>query len=856
MQAPSALLPIQDMSELSSQSPHRHNIANKRRHTAYSKKSRFKKFLKLLVLGTLILGVLGALAGWGLYSFVTERYEKWAMEFDLERINDLEKPSIIYDRNGEEIGRIYVENRSYVTLDKVSPNMINALIAQEDSRFREHPGYDLIGMSRAALELLRANGDVNQGASTITQQLARNAYDLKSRALARGENGFGRKIVEIFLAKRITERYSKDQVLEFYLNRVYLGSGYYGIRSASLGYFGKEPSELTTREAASIAALIKNPNGLSPLRSPEKNLKWRNHVLERMAKAGYITLEETERLKNMPLGLNPKPLQRKVSHIYERIANQITQYLGEDRVNAAGLKIYTTLDKNLQETSETALRQALETIEARPGYKHIKASSFQNGQDTPPAYLEGSVLIVDNATGAILAYHGGRDYNKRQYDAIELGARPPGTSILPILYATAFDSGYSPASKVLDDAIDNRLTGIGGVEGILGEWGTETPKSRYEGNITSREALSQSKIAASLRLGMELGPKPFIKKMQEFGIRKPIREAGTEVNPVYRPRIYVGTEPASLKEMTMAFTAIPNGGERPENLYFLDRVEDETGYVIWESPQALGDRKKVRATTSATAFQLHSILQDSLKRGSASKVAPLLPEKFNGAIKTGTTYNFADNWMFGYDSRITCGIWIGFLEGKKPIYDGAFSSDTCGKAMAKILDATVRIFPAKELTPPDTVESVEICTKSGMRATRNCYEQEADDNGTNPKYRLTTITEYLRKGDLSLPFCNLHGEESISLEMFASSAGPGSKARILPVIPILPRQAALLGKDPYHTEQITAPSLRNYDFLPSNANEAPAAQAIEDESSIYDSSESTISLPAPKSIQLDMPDIE
>lgn len=852
------------MSELSSQSPQRHPLTNKRRHSAYAKKNRFKKILRLALLGIFVLTILGALSGWGLYTFITERYEKWAMEFDLERINDLEKPSIIYDRNGEEIGRIYVENRSYVTLDKISPNMINALIAQEDSRFREHPGYDLIGMSRAAVELFRASGEVNQGASTITQQLARNAYNLKGRALSRGENGFGRKIVEIFLSKRITERYSKDQVLEFYLNRVYLGrsysggGGYYGIRSASLAYFGKEPSDLTTREAASIAALIKNPNGLSPLRAPEKNLKWRNHVLDRMAKGGYITTDEAERLKEMPLGLNPKPLQRNTSHIYERIANQITQYLGEDRVNAAGLKIYTTLDKNLQEISGKALHQALDAIESRPGYKHPKASSFKSGQKAPYAYLEGAALIVDNATGAILAYHGGRDYEKRQYDAIELGARPPGTSLLPILYATAFDSGYSPASKVLDDAIDNRLTGIGGVEGILGEWGTETPKSRYEGNITSRLALSQSKIAASLRLGMELGPKPFIKKMEDFGIRKPIREAGTEVNPVYRPRIYVGTEPASLKEMTMAFTAIPNGGERPDNLYFLDRVEDETGYVIWESPQALGDRKKVRATTSATAFQLHSILQDSLKRGSASRVASLLPTQFKGAIKTGTTYNFADNWMFGYDSRITCGIWIGFLDGKKPIYDGAFSSDTCGKAMASILDTAVKQFPDKEITPPDTVESVEICTKSGMRATRNCYEQEPDGNGQNTKYRLTTLTEYLRKKGDKLPFCNLHGEEAISLEMFASSAGPGNKARILPVIPILALQSALIGKDPYHTEQITAPAKHNYDLLPSGTDEAPAAQAqeIDDEASIYDSSESAISLPPPANIQFDMPDID
>ena len=209
--------------------------ANKRRHPKAKPRKRFWSFIRKLVLWCLVMAAIGAAVGYFGFMMAWKRYDNWAAEFDLERINDLEKPSIIYDRNGEEIGRIYVENRSYVTLDKISPAMINALIAQEDSRFREHPGY------------------------------ARNAYDLKNRAKARNEGSFGRKFVEIALARRITERYSKDQVLEFYLNRVYFGSGFYGIRAASLGYFGKEPADLTTREAASIAALIKNPNGLSPL---------------------------------------------------------------------------------------------------------------------------------------------------------------------------------------------------------------------------------------------------------------------------------------------------------------------------------------------------------------------------------------------------------------------------------------------------------------------------------------------------------------------------------------------------------------------------------------------------------------
>ena len=217
--------------------------ANKRRQPKAKPRKRFWSFIRKLALWCLVLAAIGGAVGYFGFMMAWKRYDNWAAEFDLERINDLEKPSIIYDRNGEEIGRIYVENRSYVTLDKISPAMVNALIAQEDSRFREHPGYDFLGILRAGREYIHNSGDANQGASSITQQLARNAYDLKNRAKARNEGSFGRKFVEIALARRITERYSKDQVLEFYLNRVYFGSGFYGIRAASLGYFGKEPAD-------------------------------------------------------------------------------------------------------------------------------------------------------------------------------------------------------------------------------------------------------------------------------------------------------------------------------------------------------------------------------------------------------------------------------------------------------------------------------------------------------------------------------------------------------------------------------------------------------------------------------------
>ena len=264
-----------------------------------------------IVLGVSVLTL--ALLGYALFTSVTAKYQKWADEFNLEDIN------IIFDRNGEEIGRIYDENRSYVTYDKISRAMIDALVAQEDKNFWKHNGFDPIGIIRAAKEAAAAGGHANQGASTITQQLARNAYDLEQRTLARGGSRYERKVVEIFLAMRIEKKYDKQQILEFYINRVYFGRGFYGIRAASLGYFGKEPADLTVREAASIAALIKNPENYNPLRNADLNWRWRNDVIDRMERAGMLTAGEAARQKETPLGLNPKPLKRNTSFLHAMV---------------------------------------------------------------------------------------------------------------------------------------------------------------------------------------------------------------------------------------------------------------------------------------------------------------------------------------------------------------------------------------------------------------------------------------------------------------------------------------------------------------------------------------------------------
>ncbi len=780
-----------------------------------------------------------ALIGYALFTSVTAKYQKWADEFNLEDINNLDHPCIIFDRNGEEIGRIYDENRSYVSYDKISRAMIDALVAQEDKNFWTHNGFDPMGILRAAKEAAAAGGHANQGASTITQQLARNAYDLEMRTMARGGSRYERKVVEIFLAMRIEKKYDKQQILEFYINRVYFGRGFYGIRAASLGYFGKEPADLTVREAASIAALIKNPENYNPIRNADLNWRWRNDVIDRMQRAGMLTPGEAARQKETPLGLNPKPLKRNTSFLHAMVQKHAIDIFqnperGEEIVKSRGIRIHTTIDRRMQEAAEQSLRSQLEKVEARGDYAHVRFSETSDPRCAQHRYVDGAVMAVDNATGAVLAYVGGRSFERDNFDIIESGRRSVGTAMLPFLYMCAFDNGYTPCSRILDDALDNRLAGIGGTEGILGEWGMEVEKGRYLDSVTLRQSLEWSKIAASARLGIALGSHPtkgarcFQETLTSVGITPPARNPNsTELKPLYYPRVYLGTEPVSLKEVTMAYTVFPNAGKRPLAPYVVSKITDSNGKILWENPLAVTHRM-VRSTSPCTAFRLHSIMRESMEKGSAQRVRPMLPEDFGGAVKSGTNYDFSDNALFGYTSSFTCGIWMGYLNDHQPIYPQAFGSDTCGPVFAAVLGAARGRFQDKSIPVPPDTEEVEICLSSGQIATNFCFETVMKDG--KPGYVRPTYREYIPKGDVTLGQCAIHGDGSPSLMDFMEvHPGHMHSSRVLPVVPVLPRSAALIGKDPYDCDLTLNPRYRDAaDLADSSATAEEVAPPDED----------------------------
>ena len=782
-------------------------------------------------LGLLLLGFIMAGAAWIFVDGYTREYRERAATYDLAKINDLEEPSIILDRNGKEIGRIFVQNRSVIPIDKVPEIFIKALRAGEDSRFLSHHGIDFIGVVRAVI--LNAQGG-NQGASTITQQLARNAYNLKQEAIVRKETTIQRKMVEAFLAQRIEDRYTKQEILNFYLNRIYFGSGFYGIRSAALGYFGKEPMNLTTEECASLVTLIKNPNGRSPLNNPTVNREGRNYVLGRMCAEWMITSAELARLKALPLVLNPQPLRRGTSHLYERVAEAVGQALGEDALASGKFKIYTTILAEAQNAAYKSLAESLTKAESRPGYKHPKYMDYRKSSTKPAEYLQGAVLMLDHETGEVLAHVGGRDYAQVPYDFIELGKRPLGTAFFPYIYAAGFSGEQTPATLVEDVAMDNRTVMVGGQEGILGEWGMEVASPIYEGKIPAREAFENSKIAATVRFAGLVGLQRVVDTSVAFGL--PMKKAEL------LPRLAVGFEEVSMKQAVLGMTVFPLAGMAgPGGLVYLDRVENSSGRVVYRRQRLAKTPRRV--TDPATAWQVHSMMAGSLYRGSSKGVLDGLLEKpFNGAGKGGSTFGFSDSWFIGYNKRVTCGVWTGFLTGSsEAIYPGAFSRDLAMPVWAATMNAATPSFGGQGLAPPATVAEVPICATSGQRATQFCQEHVEDIATGSVRSRSTAVSEYFRKGTENLAFCTIH---SGALSDGISPENAILNMPALDAVPVRPRDPFVVGDDPYHTE------------VPSFAAVSPESGLVRRSTNVLDSLdlgdvEEGIPIKQPRRLQID-----
>src|SRR5213594_4195378 len=436
--------------------------------------------------------ILLAAAGFAVFLF----YGTWAQTFDMKNVGEMPERSTVYDVDGKIYSRLAGANRLKVSLSEVSPDLIAAVLAREDTRFYEHKGIDWRGVLRAlSLDILSMSA--KEGASILTMQLARNSLPLGGRT-------FSRKLLEAMVALRIERDFTKQQILELYVNRIYFGSGCYGVETASQAYFGKSASKLNLSEAALLAGLIRSPNRFSPLKNPEGAALQRNAVLDRMAELKEVSVAQATQAKSARVDAHPRRmLQIQENYAMDAVQRDLNAILTQDQIDNGGLFIYTTLDPNVQNTAQQALETQLTKIEHQGNFHHPPKANYQppeTGDDSAMPYLQGAVVTIDNASGGIRALVGGRDYSQSKFNrALAPTNRQVGSAFKPFVYTLAFSHGLLPGAAISDGPIQP-----GEIEGA-GNWSPGNSDGTYSGVQPCSYGLIHSRNTMSVRVGQFAG---------------------------------------------------------------------------------------------------------------------------------------------------------------------------------------------------------------------------------------------------------------------------------------------------------------------------------------------------------------
>lgn len=587
-------------------------------------------------------------------------YYLWALTFDISTIGRMPQRSSIYDRNGTFYSRTVGENRVVVPYGKISQNFVNALISREDSRFYEHHGIDPVGIARAAFRNLLFGG-MKQGASTITQQLARNSFPL-------GGKNFNRKFLEAAMAFRIEMEMSKEQILELYMNRIYFGSGLYGVEAASQAYFGKPAADMDLSEAALLAGLIRSPNKFSPLNNIDASIAQRNVVLGRMEELGHITHAQLGKAEEEVITPRQQSLVNPLnSWAVDAILHELEQVVALERIENGGLRIDTTIDAGLQQAAEQSVAKRLSEVEQRPDFRlqhapkptrQTKVSKGGNPTTKPQPEtqepLQGALLAIDNSNGGIAAIVGGRDFGKSKYNRAMIAMRQIGSSAKPFVYEEAFRRGVITPQTPISDA---RLTQAD-LPPHSAPYDPQNSDGTFGGDLPAEEGLIHSRNTMSVRIGMKTGLGDIANTMERLGLAEHV--------PRY-PSICLGSFESTLRNLTVAYTALATGGKKLQP-HLIEQVTDPEGTVLYRATHGRIATLDPTATRTTTA-----VLTEVLIRGTAARASELGLRK-PAAGKTGTTDHFVDAWFLGYTQGLTCGVWVGF-DRPKTIMHGGYGAE-------------------------------------------------------------------------------------------------------------------------------------------------------------------------------------
>lgn len=667
----------------------------------------FKYLVILLIPVFLVMGI-----GVGLMQYYSNELPPLSELFRY----DMKTGSEVFDRNDKLIHTFSVEYRQLTQINELPDYVTKSILSVEDNKFYDHWGMDLKGLFRAVIVDIQ-KGTFSQGASTITQQLARNLFLSLDKKIAR-------KIKESLLAIRIEQNFSKDEILEIYLNKITFGPGIYGIEAASKRYFDKQAKDLTLLETATIVGLPQLPSYYYPIRHPERAKKRRNIVLQRMRIQGIISNVQYNRFIKEPLVLNPpKEDSGADNYFIEHIRQKLEKKYGTNALFAQGMKIYTTLDLELQEYADSVLNKHLTEFEIKNDYE-FKYNDFPaDTTNFMTPYVQGGVLSIEPETGYVRVMIGGRNYNHSKWNRIINSRRQPGSSFKPIIYSTALSNGYSPSTIIQDKNISF-------IHSDTLYWNVHNYSRKNYGYTRLREALKFSRNLYSVKMVYDLTPKKVVEYARRFGLSR-------RIFPVYS--LAIGTIEVDPLELISAYTTFPNEGYRVEPI-FIKRIEDANGNVIFRSKT-----ESIKVLSKQVAYLMTSLMGSVLDEGTGRGVR-WRGYKWAGGGKTGTTDDFRDTWFIGYNKKLVTGIWVGF-DDNSTLGKGQTGANAALPVWPYIMKKAIEIDSPKDhnnkpiidgeiysFTKPDGIVSVLISKETGLIPKTSSEETMIEEfiNGTQP----------------------------------------------------------------------------------------------------------------------------
>jgi len=636
---------------------------------------------KKIVLSVIILGFFSP--------FILIGYFLFSYDYDISSLVDY-KPSTtsrIYDKNGEKIANVFDgKHRFYAPFNEIPPRAIEALVAIEDTTFFEHPGINIDAIFRAAIKVIKA-GKAVQGASTITQQLVKNKLLTREKKLSR-------KIKEAIFAIKLENALTKEQIVERYLNEIYFGHGYYGIKTAADGYFHKELDDLTLKEIAILVGLPKAPSTYAPTKNYEISMGRANRVITRMHVLGWIDEVTYEKsLAENPEVFDTTLTQNRAPFIVDEVA-RILRKQGINDFKTGGYEIYTTIDIRLQAAARKSLKYAYDlSLDRIVKYKEKENQKYNAStnkeeferDDSNTSGLNGALVSLDSATGDILALVGSVDYTKSSYNRATQGRRQPGSAFKPFIYQVAIDLGYSGATKLVDIAKTYEYE----KDGEEMKWQPRNYSKRYKGLISLREALIHSNNLATINLVNDIGLTSLLKELKKFGIKNIPADLS----------ISLGTMSMSPLQLAKYYTSFANHGKQMKT-NMIESIE-QNSQVIYTKKEEF-----IEITTPAQAFIMTTILRENVQRGTGVR-ARVRGIELGG--KTGTTNNNVDGWFAGYSPTIETVVWFG-NDDNSPMHKKETGGRIAGPAFSKYFENVVKFYPQiqREFEMPEGIIEVEV----------------------------------------------------------------------------------------------------------------------------------------------------